>query len=156
MEIFQISLFFNDTATTEIYTLSLHDALPICALPSPFGRGRGWDDDVFSCSHDSADGANALRRCVNISKAKSYLQSPPIHNEHQMIASSQVNELQTPIFSPRGKLCMIDGYEHHHERFSHSEHVAGREECKNGSCSNILFRFPPTSTSIGGGRIRSL
>src|SRR5256885_9912690 len=27
--------FFNDTATTEIYTLSLHDALPI----SPAGRG---------------------------------------------------------------------------------------------------------------------
>src|SRR5690348_18110920 len=25
--------FFNDTATTEIYTLSLHDALPISALP---------------------------------------------------------------------------------------------------------------------------
>src|SRR5467141_1164409 len=25
--------FFNDTATTEIYTLSLHDALPTCALP---------------------------------------------------------------------------------------------------------------------------
>src|SRR5256885_14761863 len=24
--------FFNDTATTEIYTLSLHDALPICHL----------------------------------------------------------------------------------------------------------------------------
>src|SRR3990167_6897350 len=24
--------FFNDAATTEIYTLSLHDALPICAL----------------------------------------------------------------------------------------------------------------------------
>src|SRR6266480_7427140 len=28
--------FFNDTATTEIYTLSLHDALPICALDMPF------------------------------------------------------------------------------------------------------------------------
>src|SRR3712207_7193619 len=27
--------FFNDTATTEIYTLSLHDALPICLF---FGR----------------------------------------------------------------------------------------------------------------------
>src|SRR5256885_1940623 len=25
--------FFNDTATTEIYTLSLHDALPICKGP---------------------------------------------------------------------------------------------------------------------------
>src|SRR3712207_9559430 len=26
--------FFNDTATTEIYTLSLHDALPICRQPA--------------------------------------------------------------------------------------------------------------------------
>src|SRR5690349_24289010 len=26
--------FFNDTATTEIYTLSLHDALPICIIKS--------------------------------------------------------------------------------------------------------------------------
>src|SRR5256886_7413184 len=26
---FQLCFFFNDTATTEIYTLSLHDALPI-------------------------------------------------------------------------------------------------------------------------------
>src|SRR2546430_8010384 len=37
--------FFNDTATTEIYTLSLHDALPISRLPSPRSRsgvsGRG-------------------------------------------------------------------------------------------------------------------
>src|SRR6195952_6000868 len=30
-----ISFFFNDTATTEIYTLSLHDALPIFATPAP-------------------------------------------------------------------------------------------------------------------------
>src|SRR2546430_13443052 len=27
--------FFNDTATTEIYTLSLHDALPICRSTAP-------------------------------------------------------------------------------------------------------------------------
>src|SRR3990167_2571006 len=31
-----ISFFFNDTATTEIYTLALHDALPI--LPRPGGN----------------------------------------------------------------------------------------------------------------------
>src|SRR3712207_9111984 len=29
-----IIFFFNDTATTEIYTLSLHDALPISRLPA--------------------------------------------------------------------------------------------------------------------------
>src|SRR4051794_41408222 len=27
------AFFFNDTATTEIYTLSLHDALPISSVP---------------------------------------------------------------------------------------------------------------------------
>src|SRR3989475_6625113 len=33
--------FFNDTATTEIYTLSLHDALPICSLRcAAHRRGR--------------------------------------------------------------------------------------------------------------------
>src|SRR5206468_10448327 len=31
--------FFNDTATTEIYTLSLHDALPISLSRSRCGRG---------------------------------------------------------------------------------------------------------------------
>src|SRR5436305_13402452 len=45
-----LSFFFNDTATTEIYTLSLHDALPICLgtvrsarvhLPELRGQSRG-------------------------------------------------------------------------------------------------------------------
>src|SRR2546427_2580714 len=32
---FPFFFFFNDTATTEIYTLSLHDALPICPQRPP-------------------------------------------------------------------------------------------------------------------------
>src|SRR3712207_8405854 len=31
----RLYFFFNDTATTEIYTLSLHDALPICTATTP-------------------------------------------------------------------------------------------------------------------------
>src|SRR5258706_16445936 len=35
--------FFNDTATTEIYTLSLHDALPISGIPPRHhGDRRAW------------------------------------------------------------------------------------------------------------------
>jgi len=34
-----VFFFFNDTATTEIYTLSLHDALPICLVREHFS----WD-----------------------------------------------------------------------------------------------------------------
>src|SRR5215467_12476830 len=45
--------FFNDTATTEIYTLSLHDALPIRGYAELTRRGR---DEV------PPDIAHALRR----------------------------------------------------------------------------------------------
>src|SRR3712207_9510786 len=38
--LFLFFFFFNDTATTEIYTLSLHDALPICPPPGEAGRER--------------------------------------------------------------------------------------------------------------------
>src|SRR3712207_9549531 len=36
--------FFNDTATTEIYTLSLHDALPISEAVVPPGVARTVSD----------------------------------------------------------------------------------------------------------------
>src|SRR3712207_7217929 len=50
----KILTFFNDTATTEIYTLSLHDALPILAPPlrdrlrqaEPSGLDAEADRDV--------------------------------------------------------------------------------------------------------------
>src|SRR2546427_3689260 len=45
--LFFFFFFFNDTATTEIYTLSLHDALPILLLPLmdriPTGERRAGD-----------------------------------------------------------------------------------------------------------------
>src|SRR3712207_7243833 len=41
-----VFFFFNDTATTEIYTLSLHDALPI------LGGGQLFDDDGMGALDD--------------------------------------------------------------------------------------------------------
>ena len=40
--------FFNDTATTEIYTLSLHDALPIC-LGTEGSNGSLFRNGWFQC-----------------------------------------------------------------------------------------------------------
>src|SRR2546430_3864475 len=50
--------FFNDTATTEIYTLSLHDALPICS-----GVGRAAIAGGFArVAHDpNAPASKSLR-----------------------------------------------------------------------------------------------
>src|SRR5256885_7152773 len=53
-----IFFFFNDTATTEIYTLSLHDALPICWFAGDRGCGRsvcrsaGELRSVLSCGRE--------------------------------------------------------------------------------------------------------
>src|SRR3712207_8895451 len=53
-----LCFFFNDTATTEIYTLSLHDALPIL---SPRGSG---------CSSSPSDVASPGRTgCTNDRRA---------------------------------------------------------------------------------------
>src|SRR3954465_16089799 len=57
---FVVFFFFNDTATTEIYTLSLHDALPISSLwlggsrENPQFRGRCRSGDRKSTRLNSS------------------------------------------------------------------------------------------------------
>src|SRR6266702_8851689 len=57
--------FFNDTATTEIYTLSLHDALPICAksppTTSPPGSSRSPDRPARWCWRRSEEHTSELQ-----------------------------------------------------------------------------------------------
>src|SRR2546427_8003930 len=58
--------FFNDTATTEIYTLSLHDALPILREEVDDGRGDqvgvgvGLGEDVVAVALVGLDHGNVF------------------------------------------------------------------------------------------------
>src|SRR6266568_7147878 len=67
--------FFNDTATTEIYTLSLHDALPISAsLRSdrslrevlPFGRDQHHGGQRGRAASEDRGAEAALRRWAGV------------------------------------------------------------------------------------------
>src|SRR5258708_31961333 len=75
--------FFNDTATTEIYTLSLHDALPISATQ----RRRGPDG-----SHAGADPPGRLGeelRALRGDRADQHLRdrkSTRLNSSHQIIS----------------------------------------------------------------------
>src|SRR5690348_18386686 len=67
--------FFNDTATTEIYTLSLHDALPICG--SPFrsysvmnGNRRAVSANISNSTQTSSE------KLIRSEEHTSELQSP--------------------------------------------------------------------------------
>src|SRR5436309_10504320 len=59
--------FFNDPATTEIYTLSLHDALPISGVR---GRRAGW-----TAARPRAGGPGPSSRRVRSEEHTSELQS---------------------------------------------------------------------------------
>src|SRR4029079_19816924 len=53
--------FLNDRATTEIYTLSLHDALPIFRYVGSNLRHRLWVDEHLSLDHRSEEHTSELQ-----------------------------------------------------------------------------------------------
>src|SRR5437879_10638038 len=54
--------FFNDTPTTEIYTLSLHDALPIFDLHrAEVDERAGLDDDTAGANYRSEEHTSELQ-----------------------------------------------------------------------------------------------
>src|SRR5688572_31301196 len=62
------SFFFNDTATTEIYTLSLHDALPICPWRAPqTSRAR------FRRTHSAASTPRTDRKSTRLNSSHSQI-----------------------------------------------------------------------------------
>src|SRR2546430_7562989 len=68
-----IFFFFNDTATTEIYTLSLHDALPICGGVAGGASGaragpadRGARRDAARIAHRSEEHTSELQSQSNL------------------------------------------------------------------------------------------
>src|SRR2546422_10925028 len=68
--------FFNDTATTEIYTLSLHDALPISNRNWSFGDGGTSNTLATTVQHIySVAGTNTVRLIVRSEEHTSELQS---------------------------------------------------------------------------------
>src|SRR3712207_8919566 len=81
--------FFNDTATTEIYTLSLHDALPISrgvdALPRELGAGRRRRPRAVA-----DPGRGALQRLRRARRAR-HPRRPPVRAAREDRKSTRLN-----------------------------------------------------------------
>src|SRR3712207_6741379 len=84
--------FFNDTATTEIYTLSLHDALPI----SGRARDRGCRPCRHSGSSDRRLHGHERRRVPHAETAREHRDgaggsaSPDVHGGFSVFLRSQI------------------------------------------------------------------
>src|SRR2546430_15558023 len=61
VRLFSLIFFFNDTATTEIYTLSLHDALPIFELPHAEADLGSWTSLVGGSVRDLSPDRKSTR-----------------------------------------------------------------------------------------------
>src|SRR5688572_32847854 len=66
---FLFFFFFNDTATTEIYTLSLHDALPI-SVSGRLRPSRRWAYSIIEVSKVSSPGADRKSTRLNSSHSQ--------------------------------------------------------------------------------------
>ena len=78
--------FFNDTATTEIYTLSLHDALPICwLLPLLVAfiivNVRGWSEHLLTAPGNLL---TETRTVVSNAVVRFFLLNLNYHLEHHL------------------------------------------------------------------------
>src|SRR5258708_39004235 len=71
--------FFNDTATTEIYTLSLHDALPIYCLCGAGTSGAGW----YTTDYQTFCG---IRPCFRRKSDSQDRKSTRLNSSHQIIS----------------------------------------------------------------------
>src|SRR5260370_14336879 len=84
-----IFFFFNDTATTEIYTLSLHDALPISCTCAPRRRcGRSPRRERGRCPSPGAP-APGRRRPDRVRRREG--QRPRRSEEHTSELQSHLN-----------------------------------------------------------------
>src|SRR5256886_11428363 len=64
--LFFFFFFFNDTATTEIYTLSLHDALPICF--AELADLLGAAPAVLTVTIPTPESRDAVRRAMHAAR----------------------------------------------------------------------------------------
>src|SRR2546427_5914468 len=82
--------FFNDTATTEIYTLSLHDALPISR--HEVDRGSAGPEDVGGDGGELRRVRPAARQGAGRGRRRDRLhREPPRSEEHTSELQSQSN-----------------------------------------------------------------
>src|SRR2546422_4130662 len=96
--------FFNDTATTEIYTLSLHDALPIlrrCDSPCPPTRARSAGQSAPGRRTSSRRAGPARTSGSSRSEEHTSELQSRLHLVCRLLLEKKKNSNNTPIQGPQ-------------------------------------------------------
>src|SRR2546429_6187842 len=101
--------FFNDTATTEIYTLSLHDALPIFVIGKDVGlRGR-WGENRGEQSEQSCGHTDWKSCCHSLKSPMATLdrKSTRLNSSHGYISYAVFCLKKTKTYSHGHVSCIL-------------------------------------------------
>src|SRR2546426_7905756 len=106
--------FFNDTATTEIYTLSLHDALPISQPPDQGKLGNRVDDELMlSGVVEIVRGEHRIANGVVAEAEEPRLLDPRVRDVEEGAQRRARAEIGSVLDSPPVQGCRICGSEVH-------------------------------------------
>src|SRR5688572_33453555 len=84
--LFYFFFFFNDTATTEIYTLSLHDALPIYTQCSSYGMLNQTKSIMESLSLFTVKViTNSLKDCQKLTELRSEEHTSELQSQSNLV-----------------------------------------------------------------------
>src|SRR3712207_9142320 len=91
--------FFNDTATTEIYTLSLHDALPISCRGVPFqhGSGAGLQPRAAGARSLPSPGRGWFRRPARVDPPRSEEHTSELQSRQYLVCRLLLEKKKTHI-----------------------------------------------------------
>src|SRR3712207_7169246 len=113
MRMLVIVFFFNDTATTEIYTLSLHDALPILAervVAMPVRARSGIIVEAVRRLDDAGVGVDDLslrRPTLDEDRKSTRLNSSHAHLSYAVFCLKKKTDPRTRPRSPRGRASLL-------------------------------------------------
>src|SRR2546428_1856327 len=104
--------FLNDTATTEIYTLSLHDALPICV-----GSARRFSPTADTMAISGSHSTSAkLRRLSTIASSRRVSSTVTETDRKSTRLNSSHDQISYAVFCLKKK----KHHRHHRHRCAHA------------------------------------
>src|SRR5215208_8272101 len=89
-----VSFFFNDTATTEIYTLSLHDALPILVPARPEPPLALTDGQELGPGQALIAGTSGTAQLIDVAQVQGQVHAQAVHRVGEL-AERNPNETAT-------------------------------------------------------------
>src|SRR3712207_8896545 len=104
LELVPSAFFFNDTATTEIYTLSLHDALPISYMETPHFLCLFYLTKRYPSFKAESQHHFLLHALLNPTTSRSEEHTSELQSRQYLVCRLLLEQNKAEVMAPNGSL----------------------------------------------------